>query len=295
MSGEATAHGANGAVSATSNAQEDAAAVQQDVAPIGDHDKHSDEKGMFRKFGHRVAAARRGSTLRQNDERASHLGRLLLKRSIREDMMASLSAHQPVSEITTGVQSSTIMHGSYKDGKVEMGSNAYLDELRAEVEQEMNQGTDSESAKIREIAEIGKQYQEQLSHFNEFPLEVRLRNVSYKVTLDASDQHIQTVYNTSFLYPIVQTSQRILKGEPRATQPATRQKDILSNISLVLHPGKQYLVLGSPGCGKTTFLRAISGQLQPSKDASLGGEISYNGRTLEVRTNSVTATRLSTA
>jgi ABC-type multidrug transport system ATPase subunit len=87
--------------------------------------------------------------------------------------------------------------------------------------------------------------------------------------------------------------QRIIKGEPRVTQPETRQKDILSNISLVLHPGKQYLVLGPPGCGKTTFLRAISGQLQPSKDASLGGEISYNGRTLEVRMNSAGATRLS--
>ncbi|XP_071697291.1 pleiotropic drug resistance protein 3-like isoform X2 [Rutidosis leptorrhynchoides] len=54
---------------------------------------------------------------------------------------------------------------------------------------------------------------------------------------------------------------------------------IIKDVSGVNKPGRMTLVLGPPGCGKTTFLKALSGNL--SKSLKVSGEISYNGYNLE--------------
>ena len=60
------------------------------------------------------------------------------------------------------------------------------------------------------------------------------------------------------------------------------QKYILKDINLVLKPGRTYLVMGPPGCGKTSLLKSIAGRLK--KVPSLGdGKIEYNGVSMEVR------------
>ncbi|XP_057798300.1 pleiotropic drug resistance protein 3-like isoform X2 [Salvia miltiorrhiza] len=51
--------------------------------------------------------------------------------------------------------------------------------------------------------------------------------------------------------------------------------NIIDDVSGVIKPGRMTLLLGPPGCGKTTFLKALSGNLSTS--LKMTGEISYNG------------------
>ncbi|CAI9101373.1 OLC1v1038679C1 [Oldenlandia corymbosa var. corymbosa] len=49
---------------------------------------------------------------------------------------------------------------------------------------------------------------------------------------------------------------------------------ILADVSGIVKPGRMTLILGPPGCGKTSLLKALSGNLDKSLQVS--GEISYN-------------------
>lgn len=54
-----------------------------------------------------------------------------------------------------------------------------------------------------------------------------------------------------------------------------RRLDILKSLTGVILPGRMTLVIGPPGCGKSTFLKALSGRLHDSK-AFVDGCITYN-------------------
>ncbi|KAF8038575.1 hypothetical protein BT93_B1189 [Corymbia citriodora subsp. variegata] len=54
---------------------------------------------------------------------------------------------------------------------------------------------------------------------------------------------------------------------------------IIKDVSGIIKPGRMALLLGPPGCGKTSFLKALSGTL--SKSLEVTGEISYNGHNLD--------------
>ncbi|KAK7291743.1 hypothetical protein RIF29_07126 [Crotalaria pallida] len=54
---------------------------------------------------------------------------------------------------------------------------------------------------------------------------------------------------------------------------------ILNDVSGIIKPSRLTLLLGPPGCGKTTFLKALAGKLEQSLKVS--GEISYNGYKLD--------------
>ncbi|XP_059437806.1 pleiotropic drug resistance protein 3-like [Corylus avellana] len=55
--------------------------------------------------------------------------------------------------------------------------------------------------------------------------------------------------------------------------------NIINDVSGIIKPGRVTLLLGPPGCGKTSLLKALSGNLDQS--LKLTGEISYNGYKLE--------------
>jgi ABC-type multidrug transport system fused ATPase/permease subunit len=162
---------------------------------------------------------------------------------------------------------------------MEKFDESFIEEVKAEIEKEMEE---HEPAIIQELNSIGKEYQVIMKGYNEFPLEVRLKNCTYTVPVDCSKNKIWTVYNASCIYPIAKILKQIITGEEKRITEA-RTKAVLSNINLVLKPGRQYLVLGPPGSGKSTLLQAIAGLVHPKKNETLEGTISYNGRTLAVR------------
>ncbi|KAJ4976200.1 hypothetical protein NE237_001306 [Protea cynaroides] len=59
----------------------------------------------------------------------------------------------------------------------------------------------------------------------------------------------------------------------------TANINILHDISGVIKPGRMALLLGPPGCGKTTLMLALSGKLNQALKVT--GDISYNGHRLE--------------
>lgn len=139
------------------------------------------------------------------------------------------------------------------------------------------------SKKLRELGAIVSSYFPEgtgIRVLRPYPLEVRIRNATYEyIEKERDHTKISTVYNTSCLYTLTQMLGRVSKCQPR---PAAKKitRPILKDINLIIQPGKQYLVLGPPGSGKSSLLKMIAGRLAVNKHHSLEGSITYNGRSL---------------
>lgn len=142
-----------------------------------------------------------------------------------------------------------------------------------------------EKAKSKRLADVARRqsiYQEQAP---ERLVEVRLRSVSYHVPIKMDAPSVKTVANQSVCYGAYEFFRRLHQycqrsgssspGEGEAadaTATATAgggggwkaqtgsdvvlpygTKAILQDIDLVLKPGRTYLILGPPGCGKLLF------------------------------------------
>ncbi|KAL3651415.1 drug-responsive transcription factor pdr3 [Castilleja foliolosa] len=104
-------------------------------------------------------------------------------------------------------------------------------------------------------------------------IEVRYTNLRVEAKCQVVDgKPLPTLWNSlkSMLWGITR-----LPGLP--SQDA--HVDIIKDVSGVLKPGRITLLLGPPGCGKTTLLKALSGNLD--KTLKFTGGISYNGYELD--------------
>jgi ABC-type multidrug transport system ATPase subunit len=147
--------------------------------------------------------------------------------------------------------------------------------------------TKQQKEDVKKTSEALKTVQKKMEEYDayvgvDFPIEIRMENLTYSVPVTLGGNKIRTVYNSSAIYRIVKFFKGLRQGYANEEQKGT--KVILDDMSIVLRPGKMYLVLGPPGSGKSTFLRAIAGRLKVGKDATMAGSISYNGKRREEKT-----------
>ena len=71
------------------------------------------------------------------------------------------------------------------------------------------------------------------------------------------------------------TAQPLLLVQNVSARYGAMAKDVLSNVSMQLHPGQTLALVGESGSGKSTMARVITGLLPPR-----AGQITFDGRTL---------------
>uniref|UniRef100_A0A9I9CX19 ABC transporter domain-containing protein n=1 Tax=Cucumis melo TaxID=3656 RepID=A0A9I9CX19_CUCME len=107
-----------------------------------------------------------------------------------------------------------------------------------------------------------------------FPtVEVKYKNVHIEAECEVvHGKAIPTLWNSlqSKLYDIIKFC---------GVKSHKAKIDIIEDVSGIIKPGRLTLLLGPPGCGKTTLLKALSGNL--NKSLKFSGEICYNGHKLE--------------
>jgi ABC-type multidrug transport system ATPase subunit len=121
---------------------------------------------------------------------------------------------------------------------------------------------------------------------SEYPVEIRMSNFSFSVPYTEKSNKIKTVYNTSFVYQAVKLFKRLREGKFQSEKEDIKHKIVLDKISLRFTPGNMYLVLGPPGSGKSSLLKAIAGRIRASKkNDNVTGEVTFNGKSFEDRTD----------
>ncbi|XP_077218189.1 pleiotropic drug resistance protein 3-like isoform X2 [Tasmannia lanceolata] len=104
-------------------------------------------------------------------------------------------------------------------------------------------------------------------------VEVRYKNLCVKAECEVvHGKPLPTLWNTT---------KSIFSnfGKLSCSKSQEAKISIINDVSGIIKPSRMTLLLGPPGCGKTTLLLALSGKLNQSLEVT--GEISYNGYGLE--------------
>uniref|UniRef100_F6HZE6 ABC transporter domain-containing protein n=1 Tax=Vitis vinifera TaxID=29760 RepID=F6HZE6_VITVI len=162
------------------------------------------------------------------------------------------------------VRTSLFGHHGLNDGKEELGKrvihvtklgalecNVFIDKLLKKIEENNHQLLQ----KLREgMDRVGL----------EFPtVEVRYQNLSIEAECEVvHGEPLPTLWNT------LKSTFHAIKNFTRCKSQANMIK-ILKDVSGIIKPSRMTLLLGPPGCGKTTLLLALAGRLkQPLKTQS---------------------------
>ncbi|GMF18776.1 unnamed protein product [Phytophthora fragariaefolia] len=105
-------------------------------------------------------------------------------------------------------------------------------------------------------------------------MEVRCKNMSIVAKVPVVKQTSSTA--TSEL-PSVYNSVKHVVRKLTASRHFT-QRQILNRVDAVFEPGTVTLFLGQPGSGKSSLMKALSGQFPMTKSVAVDGDITYNGR-----------------
>ncbi|KAL1372939.1 hypothetical protein AAHE18_01G238500 [Arachis hypogaea] len=104
-------------------------------------------------------------------------------------------------------------------------------------------------------------------------VEVRYQNLTIEAECQVvKGKPIPTLWNTLKGW-IIDASQLLILRSRKS------RISIIKDANGIIKPGRMTLLLGPPGCGKTTLLLALAGRLDHS--LKVKGEISYNGHPLE--------------
>ncbi|KAK1592033.1 hypothetical protein Q3G72_018095 [Acer saccharum] len=104
-------------------------------------------------------------------------------------------------------------------------------------------------------------------------VEVRYNNVSVEAECEiVQGKSLPTLWNS--LTSSVSVFKKAIKSKSREAKIS-----ILKDVKGIIKPSRLTLLLGPPGCGKTTLLLALAGKLDHSLKAT--GDISYNGYRLD--------------
>lgn len=136
------------------------------------------------------------------------------------------------------------------------------------------------SATLKAVTRMLKDYKDLASAL---PVDVQIDNLTYSVPVIETSNKIKTVYNSSIVYKAVKFLKNLGQEKAREGQPSP--KLILDSVSLQLKPGKMYLVLGPPGSGKTSLLKAIAGRLSTKNGETKSGTVTYNGKAIDDNNN----------
>ncbi|KAK2970230.1 hypothetical protein RJ640_021666 [Escallonia rubra] len=100
-------------------------------------------------------------------------------------------------------------------------------------------------------------------------VEVRYQNLSVEAECQgAHGNPLPTLWNT--FKSVTSAIRNVIGHNTRGSKI-----EILRDVSGIIKPSRMTLLLGPPGCGKTTLLLALSGKLDQTLKAT--GDISYNG------------------
>ncbi|KAK8591241.1 hypothetical protein V6N13_031291 [Hibiscus sabdariffa] len=106
-------------------------------------------------------------------------------------------------------------------------------------------------------------------------VEVRYKNLRVEVECDVvHGKPLPTLWNSLKTMVSFSAAAKLMCSKSQQANIC-----LVSDVSGIIKPGRMTLLLGPPGCGKTTLLKALSGNLDRSLHVT--GEVSYNGYKLE--------------
>ncbi|KAK1262602.1 ABC transporter G family member 34 [Acorus gramineus] len=110
------------------------------------------------------------------------------------------------------------------------------------------------------------------SGVEEQKIEVRFDDLRVQANMLVGTRALPTLLNATI------NNVQELMGSFHITLDRKKSVKILKGMNGIIRPSRMTLVLGPPGSGKSTFLRALAGKLDPS--LKVKGRVSYNGEEL---------------